>query len=179
MLQKLGKHLDLPGELLVAALHGLLGLVDPPLHHLHIRHHQLQVDDVDIPQRIRGPFHMGHVGVLKAPHHMDDGIGGADIGQEFVAQALALGGALHQTGDVHEFHHGGGGLLGLIEVGKPAQPLVRHADHAYIGVDGAEGVIVRRHAGVGDGVEQGRFAHIGQTHDTKFHRWCISLERIL
>ena len=39
--QKTGENLYLPCELLVAALHGLLGLVDAALHHLNVRHDQL------------------------------------------------------------------------------------------------------------------------------------------
>ena len=109
---------------------------------------------------------MDDVGVVEAADHVNDGVGGPDIGQELVAQPLALGGALHQTGDVHKLHHGGGGLFGLVEVGKPVQAAVGDGHHAHIGVDGAEGVVGGLGARVGDGVEQGRFAHVGQTHNT-------------
>src|SRR5258708_3496476 len=48
-------------------------------------------------------------------------------------------------------------------------PLVRHDDHADIGVDGAEGVVGRlRLPGAGEGVEEGGFAHIGQSDDAGF-----------
>ena len=97
---------------------------------------------------------------------MDDGVGGADVGQELVAQTLALGGTLHQTGDVHKFDDRRGGLLGLVQVGQPLQPLVRHGHYAHIGVDGAEGVVIRRHAGVGNGVKQSGLSHVGESHDS-------------
>ena len=42
----------------------------------------------------------------------------------------------------------------------------QHRDHAHVGVDGAEGIVGGLRAGVGDGVEQGRFAHIGQPYDS-------------
>ncbi len=48
--------------------------------------------------------HVDHVVVLEAAHHVDDGVGFADVREELVAQSLALGRARHQTGDVDEFH---------------------------------------------------------------------------
>ena len=54
----------------------------------------------------------------------------------------------------------------MVHLGKLVQPVVRDSHHAHIGVDGAEGVIGTLGAGVGDRVEQGALAHVGQTHDT-------------
>ena len=166
MLQQPGEHLHFPAELLVAALHGLLGLVDAPLHHLDVRHDQLQVDDVNVPDGVGGAFHMGDVTVVKAAHHMDDGVGGADVGQELVAKTLAFGGTLHQSCNVHEFNDGRGGFLGLMEVAEPVQALIRNGHYAHIGVDGAEGVVICRYTGVGNGIKKGRLAHIGQTDNS-------------
>jgi len=50
--------------------------------------------------------------------------------------------------------------------GQPGKPLIRHGNHAHIGVNGAERVIVRRDACVCDRVEQGGLAHIGKSHNT-------------
>ena len=169
VLQQALQQLTFGSELLVAALHGLLALVDAALHHLDVRHHQLQVDDVDVAQRIGAALHVGDIAVLEAANHMDDGIGGADVAQELVAQTLALACALDQTGDVNELDDGGGGLLGGIEIAQPLQPLIGHGDHAHIGVDGAEGIVVGGNTGIGDGIEQSGLANIGQSDDTKFH----------
>ena len=40
--------------------------------------------------------------VVEAAHHVDDRVGLADVAEELVAEALALGGALHEAGDVDE-----------------------------------------------------------------------------
>ncbi len=45
---------------------------------------------------------MGDVGILKAAHHMGDRVDLADIGEELVAETLALRGAAHEPGDVDE-----------------------------------------------------------------------------
>ena len=100
---------------------------------------------------------------------MHNGVALPDVGQKLVAQALALGGALDQAGNVHKFHHGGGGLLGVVHLGQRVQPVVGYGHHAHVGVDGAEGVVGALRAGVGDGVEEGRFAHVGETHDAELH----------
>ena len=109
---------------------------------------------------------MDDVIIVKAAHHMDDGVGHADVAQELVAQTLAAGGTLDQTGDVHKLDDSGGGLLGVVHLGQLVQTVVRHRHHAHVGVDGAEGVVGALGAGVGDGVEQGALAHVGQAHDT-------------
>ena len=158
------EDLHLAEELLVA-LGGLLGLVNAPLHHLHVGHDELQVDDVDVPDGVRSALHVDDVLVVEAAHHMDDGVGLPDVGEELVAQALAPGGPLHQARDVHELDDGGGGLLGIVHLAEPGQPGVGDRHHAHVGVDSAEGVVGALRAGVGDGVKEGRFAHVGQTHD--------------
>ena len=60
---------------------------------------------------------MDDVGILKAADYVDDGVHLADIGEELVSKALALGGAFYQTGDVYEFDDGGRRLFRMIEVG--------------------------------------------------------------
>ena len=88
------------------------------------------------------------------------------MGKEFVAQSLALGGARNQPCNIHKFDHSRGDLLGLMQLGKPGKPLIRHGNHAHIGVDGAERIVVRRHTGIGNGIKQSGLAHIGQAYDT-------------
>ena len=47
------------------------------------------------------------VRVLEAAHDLHDGVHLADVGEELVAEALALARALHQAGDVHELDRRG------------------------------------------------------------------------
>ena len=160
-----GEHVHLMLELLVA-LQRLGSLLHPALDHLQIRHHQLHVDDVDIPPWVRAALHVDDVLVVKAADHVDDGVGLPDVGQELVAQTLALAGALHQAGDVHELDDRRGLLVRLVHLRQLVQPLVRHRHHAHVGVDGAERIVGALRAGVGDGIEQSGLAHIGQSHDS-------------
>ena len=121
---------------------------------------QLGLDGVDVARGIDAAVHVDDVFVLKAAHHVDDGVHFADVGEELVAQALAVAGALDQAGDVDKLQRRRGILFRVIHPGKHVQPLVRHGDHAGIRLDGAEGVVRRLRAGAGDGVEQRAFAHV-------------------
>ena len=165
------EHLGLMEELLIA-LGGLRGLLYTAVDHLQVRHDQLQVDGLDVAQGVHGDVlacighHVHDVLVVKASDHMDDGVRAADVLQELVAQAGALAGALYQTGDVHELDDGGRLFVRLVHLRQLVQPLIRHSHHAHIGLDGAEGVVGAFGACVGNGVEQGALAHVGQTHDT-------------
>ena len=159
MLRQGPEYLGLVQELLVA-LGGLGGLLHPAVHHVQVRHDQLQVDGLDVAQGVHrhvGPgvgHHVHDVLVVEAAHHMDDGVGAADVLQELVAQACPLAGALHQARNVHKFDDGGGLFVGLIHLRQLIKPCIRHGHHAHVGLDGAEGVVGAFGSGVGDGVEQ-------------------------
>ena len=136
------------------------------VQHLHIGEDELQVDGLDVPLGVDAALHVDDVVVFEAADHVDDGVHLPDIGEEFVAQALALGGALDQAGDVHEFDGGGGVLLRLVHLGQLVQALVRHGDHAHVGLYGAKRVVGRLGPRVGDGVEQGALPHVGKAYDS-------------
>jgi hypothetical protein len=106
-----------------------------------------------------------HVFVVEAAHHVDDGVGLADVGQELVAQAFTLGGAGDQTGDVHELDDGRLDLLRIDDLGQGVEARIGHFDDADVGLDGAEGVVLGGDAGLGEGIEEGRFADVGQADD--------------
>ena len=163
------EDLDLADKALVAALGGLLRLVDAALAHLHIGKNQLEIDDVNVAQGVGAALNVGDVRVVKAAHNMDDRIGCADVGEELVAQALALGCPLDQARDIDKFDHGRSKFFGVVLVAQPFQPLVRHGLDAHIGVDGAKCVVIRGNARVGDGVKESRLADIWQSDDTELH----------
>ena len=123
---------------------GLLAyLGDPSFQNLNIGENQLQIDRLDIPERIDASVHMHHVGVFKAAHHMNDGVHLTDVAQKLIAESLSLGCALDQTGDIHELDHRGRHLFGVIHISEKLQPLVRNGHDSHIGIDGAERIIRR------------------------------------
>ena len=67
---------------------------------------QLGLDDFDVVNRIDLARDVNHVVVFKAAHHVDDGVGFADVREEFVAQPFAGAGACDQTGNIDELDNG-------------------------------------------------------------------------
>ena len=55
---------------------------------------------------VHGALDVNDVAVLKAAHHVGDGVSLPGYGRKLVAQALTLAGPLHEARDVHELHDG-------------------------------------------------------------------------
>ena len=88
---------------------------------------------------------MDDVVIVEAAHNMDDGVALADVAQKLVAETRALAGTLDQTCNVNKLNDGRRFLVGLPDLGQLVQPRV---------------------LGAGQRIEQGRLAHVGQTHDS-------------
>ena len=106
--------------------------------------------------------------VLKAADNMTDGIHLADMAEEFVAKALALGCTAYQTCDIDKFDYRGCCLLRnqYISVSL-ARRFIGDGNHTHVGIDGAEGVIgCLCPCPVSVELNKCAFAHVGQTYDT-------------
>ena len=151
---------------LIAAGRGLfLHLCDAGFDHLQILDLQFRIHHFLVADRIHTAVHVDHVAIVKTAEHVQDGIGFADVGQELVAQAFPLAGALYQTGDIHDIDRGGHDALGLAHLGQHFQPFIGHVGGTQVRLDGTEREIgalglARAHA-----VEKGRLAHIRQSHN--------------
>jgi len=158
------RHLRL--RLLVGAARLFLCGLQAPLEAVEIGEHELGLHRLSVANGIDGTFHMGDVAVLEAAQHMGDGVDGADVAEELVAQAFAAGRAAHETGDVDEFELGRNDLRRFRELGANLEPLVGDGDAAQIGLDGAKGIVRRfRRLRRGERVEERALAHIGKTND--------------
>src|SRR5210317_1307502 len=108
---------------------------------------------------------MHYVVIIKAAHHHADGIGLADVGEKLVAQSLALGRALHQSGDIDELHSRIEYLLRLDDCSQLVESWIRYGHDTNIRINGAERIILRLYTCLGQRVEQGGFSDVGQTND--------------
>ena len=109
---------------------------------------------------------MDDVRVVEAAHHVSNGIGLTDMRQKLVTQSLAFGSARHQPGNVHELDVGGQDALRTHDLRQRHQPGVGDRHDADIGIDGTERIVLGRNGGARQGIEQRRFAHVGQADDT-------------
>ncbi|MCY1296803.1 hypothetical protein D9M70_462140 [compost metagenome] len=145
-------------------------------HGSQVGQREFGVDDLDVRQRVHLAGHVDHVVVFETAHHVGDGVGFADIGQELVAQAFALGRARDQAGDVDELDRGRQDALRLDDFGQAAEPRIRHFDHAHVGLDRAERIVFGGDAGLGQGIEQRGLADVGQADDAAFEAHGLVLE---
>ena len=163
------QHRDQPLRLLVAAGFRQLDVLGQlPAYRLQIRERKFGVDGLDVGDRIDLAGDVHDVRVLEAAHHVRDGIGLANVGQELVPQAFTLGCACHQPRDVDELDHRRNDFLRLGDSGKHRQARVGHLDDADVRLNGTERIILRRDPRLGQRVEQRGFADVGQADDTAF-----------
>jgi len=109
--------------------------------------------------------HVHDIGVGEHPDDLADRVCLADVREELVAQALTLGRALHDPGDVDEAHRRGH-LAGRAEDrGQDCEASVGDADDSDVGLDRRERVVRRYDVVLGQRVEQGGLAHVGQPDD--------------
>ena len=155
--------------LLVAGLGLLLDRRAPLLEAVEIGEHQLGLDRLGVGDGIDAVLDMGDVVVLEAAHDIGDGVHLADVAEELVAEAFALRRAAHEPGDVDEGQPGRQDLRRLADRCQLVEPLVRHADLADIGLDGAERIVGRlRRRRLRQRVEEGRLADVRQSDDAAF-----------
>ena len=134
---------------------------------------ELGVDDVDVVEGVDAAGDVDDFGVVEAADDVADGVGGADVAEELVAEAFALGGAFDEAGDVDELHGGGDEGFGLDELGDFGEALVGHGDDAGVGVDGAEGIVGGLRLGRGEGVEDRGFSDVGEANDSAVQWHCV------
>ena len=155
-------------RLFVAGLRDLGELHDALLDDLEVCEAELCLDDVDVAQRVDAALDMRDVRVDKAAHDMGDGVDLANVLEEFIAEALALGCALDETGDVDEAHGSRRRLLRLVELMQDLEARIRYGDDADIRLDRAEREVCGLSAGFRDGIEKRALADIRQADNTNF-----------
>ena len=126
------------------------------------------LDDFYVADRVHGTVYVHDVFVVEATDYFHDGFAFADVREELVAEAFALGGTLHETCNVHEFRDGGDDGFRIVDLDQFVEAAVRHAHHAHVRFDGAEGIVRGFGAGVGDGVKDGGLAYVREAYDTAF-----------
>ena len=144
-----------------------LGLGEALLDGLEVGQRQLQLDDAEVLDRVG---RARHVVVLERPQHEHDGVDLADVGEELVAEALALARPLDEPADVDDLHGGVHDVAALRHRRQPVEALVGHLGHADVGVLGGEGVRRGEGAAAGQGVVERALAGVGEADEAEaFH----------
>ena len=147
------------------ALDLLLDARDRLLEGLQVGEHQLGVDRLEVVLRVDVALDVHDVVVGEAAHDLRDRVGLADVREELVAEPLALARAAHDARDVDERHRRGQDALGVEDLGELRQPGVGQAHDADVRLDRRERIVRREHVVLGQRVEQGGLADVGQADD--------------
>ena len=151
---------------LVAAARSLGLAIGALLHRGEIGKDELGVDHFDIAHRIDGPRDVMNVFVFKTADYLHDRVDFTNVTEELVAQALARARPFDESSDVDELDRCGDDLLRVTQLREGCEPRIRHRDDAHVGIDRAEGVVRRlRLLRAGDGIEESRFADVGEADD--------------
>ena len=117
--------------------------LEPALDLCHVGEGELEVDDGDVGEGVHLAVDMNDVVVVEASDDVDDGIALADVGEELVAEAGAVCGALDQARDVDKLHRRGDDVRGAADGGEGLEAVVGDGDDPGVRLDGAEGVVGR------------------------------------
>ena len=112
---------------------------------------------------------MDYIGIFKAAEDVYDGVDVPDMGQEFVAESLALRGAAYQACDIDEFDHRGSVQFRRIHFRQNVEPLIGNAHHTDVRVDRTERIVRALRPGSCQRVEQRTFSHVRETDYSEFH----------
>ena len=155
------------GQKFLGVVHlGQLGILLIPLvHGVVVGKGKLDVYGLDVACGIDPVVHMDDVGVLETSYNVSDDSHLPDVGQELVAQTLALGGSCHQARDVHEFGYGGDDLCRRNELDYPVKPGIRHVHPSDVGLDCAEWIVGSLRRCACKGGEDGGLSDVRKSHD--------------
>ena len=118
-----------------------LGLLEALLDGLEVGEGEFELDDAEVFDRVG---RAGDVVVDERPQHEHDRVDLADVGEELVAETLALAGAFDEPADVDDLDRGVHDVLRLRHRGEPVEPLVGHLGDADVRVLRGERVRARR-----------------------------------
>ena len=143
------------------------GLLESLLDRLEVGESELDLDDAEVLDRVG---RAGDVVVDERPQHEHDRVDLADVGEELVAEALALAGALDEPADVDDLDRGVHDVLRLRHRRQPVEPLVGHLGDADVRVLGGERVRRGEGAAAGECVVQRTLARVGEPDEAEtFH----------
>jgi hypothetical protein len=144
--------------LLFVVLERLLGELD-------VLDAQLLVNDLKIANGVDVTLDVDDLGIVEATDDLEDGVDGANMGQEGVSETSTGGCAAGQTSNVVDRQVSGHLRLGLVLLAQPVEALIGHDDTGLLGVDGGIGEVGRvTKVALGNGLEQRGFTDVGETN---------------
>jgi hypothetical protein len=163
------EHVDEDLGVFVAGGSDLLLLRELALDGLEVLELQLCVNDILVGCGVYGSIALTYdVIVVEAADDVDDGVALTDVTEELVAEALTLGGTLHQSGDIYDLTRCGHDTSRMDDLSELRQTLVGYGDDTEVGFNRTEGEVGCLCLSARQAVEKRGFADVRQAHDTTF-----------
>ena len=141
--------------------------MEPLLDGLEVGERQFEFDDAEVFERIG---RARDVVVDERPEHEHDGVDLADVGEELVAETLALAGTLDEPADVDDLDRGVDDVLRLRHRGEPIEPVVGDLGDADVRILRGERVRGGERTTAGECVVERTLARVGEADQTEtFH----------
>ena len=117
---------------------------------------------------------MNNVVVLEAADDVRYGVAFADVGEELVSKAFTFARACYEAGNVNKFDGCRNNAVRLNDFSELREPRIRNLDDADVRFDRAEGIIFSCNSSLGQRIEDGGLAYVGQSDDAAFqtHSTC-------
>jgi hypothetical protein len=112
------------------------------LHELNVLQPQLFANDVEIPGRVDITLDVDNLGIVKAAHHLEDGVDSSDVRQEGVTKASTGRSTACQAGNVIDCEVGGDAGFRVVFFTQPIEPIIGNDDSGLLGVDGGIGKVL-------------------------------------
>lgn len=142
---KQGKNLLDGGFLLLELLHLkgltattglLLQVLESLLCEFDILDTELLADNLEITDGVDITLDVDNLGIIETSDDLEDGIDGANVGQESVTETSTSRGTAGQTSDIVDGLVSGNSGLGVVLLAQPVVALIGNKDTRLLGVDG-------------------------------------------
>src|SRR5262249_32621432 len=129
--------------------------------------HELGIDDLDIANWINRRADMMKIRIFKTAYHLHDRFHFTNMMKELIPESFACARAFDESGDVHKLDRRRCDLLRAGNLGDVLEARIGHGDNAHIGIDRAEGIILRRRLMCAcDRIKKRRFPNVRQTYNS-------------
>ena len=102
---------------------------------------QLQVDRLNVTQRINTSVYMDNIAVLETTYYMNNCINLTDICKKLVSKTFSFGCTFYKTCDIYKLNRCRNDLFGVIHLTKHIQTFIRYSNNAHIWINGTEWVV--------------------------------------
>ena len=114
------------------------------LQRSQVSQHELRIYNLDVAHRINGRADVMNVGIFKTTHHLHDRLDFANMMEELITEPFTGARAFDESSDIHKLDCCRCDLLRVRNLGGLFQARIGHDHHAYVRINRAERIILRR-----------------------------------